>query len=67
VALPFSGVAVTLILSCLPLGFPITVFFALGVPSTLRINVSPSQPQKDDSLVSWAGGWFGFRLIFIHY
>lgn len=47
VALPFFGVAVTLTLSCVPMGLAIASQQAEGLPRMLTINTSPSQAKKE--------------------
>ena len=42
VALPFTGAAVTLTLSCVPLGLPMASLEALGLPRMLTTSTSPS-------------------------
>ncbi|MGJ0485253.1 MAG: hypothetical protein ACR65R_12115 [Methylomicrobium sp.] len=39
--------AVTLTLSCWPLGLPMASLFALGVPRIFSTRMSPSQAQKE--------------------
>ena len=47
VALPSLGAAVTLTLSCVPLGLPIASLLADGLPRMLTTRVSPSQAKNE--------------------
>ena len=59
VALPPLGAAVTLTLSCVPLGYPIASLLAAGLPKMLTTKVSPSQAKKESPVALRGRGMQG--------
>src|SRR5438105_3624199 len=65
VALPSLGAAVTLTLSCVPLGLPMASLLAEGLPRILTIRVSPSQAKKESPVALRGRGADMGRMILL--